>query len=374
MLVIAVGLGLLFMPVTLVAMSRVADSESGIAASLRNTGQQVGGSIGLAVLGTVAWTVVASSAHAQTARAAATAAPAGQPAHPGQAGLTAIYHHALATGFSRAFLVTAPSCCSPWSSRSRRSGRSAPTSRKPGPEPPGHRTIHTRHSQVTPEETMKLTIIAATGGVGAELLEQAVAAGHDVTAVVRNPAKLSRQVRTVTADMTAPDPAALESAMAGADAVLSGLGPHSNSDAGIASQGTRAIVAAMRAAGVRRIVAVSAAPVSTVPSPGNPSPPRHDPGDGFFMRHLFSHVASAMFGKVYADLAQMEDILAKSGLDWTVVRPPQLKSKPPTGNYRTAYGQNIRGGWSVPRADVAHLMLHVLGQPETIRQAIGIAS
>jgi putative NADH-flavin reductase len=221
---------------------------------------------------------------------------------------------------------------------------------------------------------MKLTIIAATGGVGRELLEQAVAAGHDVTAVVRNPGKLARQVRTVTADMAAADPAALEPAIAGADAVLSGLGPHSNSDAGIASQGTPGIVAAMNATGVRRIIAVSAAPVSTVPSPGRPNPPKHDPGDGFFMRHLFSHVASAMFGKVYADLALMEDILADSGLDWTVVRPPQLTSKPLTGTFRTAYGQNIRGGWSVPRADVAHLMLAVLDQPETIRQAIGIAS
>lgn len=90
---------------------------------------------------------------------------------------------------------------------------------------------------------MKLTITAATGGVGREVLEQAVAAGHDVTAVVRNPGKLSRDVHVVTADLAAPNPAALESAVAGADAVLSGLGPHSNSDAGIASQGTPAIVA-----------------------------------------------------------------------------------------------------------------------------------
>ncbi len=105
MLVIAVGFGLLFVPLTLVAMSGVADEESGVAASLRNTGQQVGGSIGLAVFGTVAWTVIANSAHAQAARAAAAAAQAGYPARPSQAALTAIYHHALAAGFSRAFLV-----------------------------------------------------------------------------------------------------------------------------------------------------------------------------------------------------------------------------------------------------------------------------
>jgi uncharacterized protein YbjT (DUF2867 family) len=221
---------------------------------------------------------------------------------------------------------------------------------------------------------MKLTIIAATGGVGRELLEQAVAAGHDVTAVVRNPGKLSREVRAVTTDMTAPDPEAMESAVAGTDAVLSGLGPHSNSDAGVASRGIRAIVAAMRATSVRRIVVVSAAPVSTVASPSRPNPPKHDPGDGFFMRYLFSKIAGARFGKVYADLALMEDVLAGSGLDWTVVRPPQLTDKPLTGRYRTAYGQNIRGGFSVPRADVAQFMLRVLGQPETIHQVIGIAS
>ena len=227
---------------------------------------------------------------------------------------------------------------------------------------------------------MKLTIIAATGGVGQELLEQAVAAGHDVTTVVRNPQRLpaalraTGQVRVVSADMAAPDPAALEAAVAGADAVLSGLGPHSNADAGIAAAGTRAIVAAMKAAGVRRVVAVSAAPAGTVPTPSRPSPPKHDPGDGFFMRHLLSHIANARLGKVFADLAQMEDILTESGLDWTVIRPPQLTGKPLTGTYRTAYGQNLKGGLSVPRADVAHLMLHALGQPGTIHQAIGIAT
>jgi hypothetical protein len=64
MLVIAFGLGLLFVPLTLVAMSRVADEETGVASSLRNTGQQVGGALGLAVLGTAAWSAVANSVHA----------------------------------------------------------------------------------------------------------------------------------------------------------------------------------------------------------------------------------------------------------------------------------------------------------------------
>jgi putative NADH-flavin reductase len=220
---------------------------------------------------------------------------------------------------------------------------------------------------------MKLTIFAATGGIGRQILEQAVAAGHDVTAVVRNPKKLSGQVRVVTADLAAADPTVLKSAVDGADAVLSGLGPRSNADAGVVWRGTRAIVQAMQATHVRRIVVVSAAPIGTVPSPGRPKPPKHDPGDGFFMRNLFSQLIKAALRRRYADLARMEDLLRDSGLDWTVVRPPRLTDKPLTGNYRTAYGQNLRGGLVISRADVAHHMLRVLEQPETIKQTTGIA-
>jgi putative NADH-flavin reductase len=220
---------------------------------------------------------------------------------------------------------------------------------------------------------MKLTIFAATGGIGRKILEQAVAAGHDVTAAVRNPKKLSAQVRTVTVDLAAADPVVLESAIRGADAVLSGLGATSTSEAGVAWQGTRAIVQAMKATNVRRIVVVSAAPIGTVPSPAQPRPPKHDPGDGFFMRNLLSPLTKATLRKHYADLALMEDILRDSGLDWTIVRPPRLTDKSLTGAYRAAYGQNLRGGLFISRADVAHLMLRVLDQPESIKQTVGIA-
>jgi putative NADH-flavin reductase len=220
---------------------------------------------------------------------------------------------------------------------------------------------------------MKLTIVAATGGIGRHLLDQSLAAGHDVTAVVRDPKKLTRQVRAVRADLAAPDATALESAVAGADAVLSGLGPRSRSDTGVTTPGTRALVDAMRATGVRRIVVVSAAPVGTVPSPGRPHPPRHDPGDGLLMRHVLSPIVKAVLRAHYADLAAMEDLLRDSGLDWTAVRPPRLTDGPLTGTYRTAFGRNIRGGALISRADVAHLMLHVLDEPDTVGQTVGIA-
>jgi predicted MFS family arabinose efflux permease len=107
MLVTAAGLGMLFMPLTLVALSRVSDRDAGLAASLPNVGQQVGGSIGLALLGTVAWTVVANTAR-HSAAAAAAAARAGHPLAGTAAQVkTAIYDHALSAGFGRGFEVSA---------------------------------------------------------------------------------------------------------------------------------------------------------------------------------------------------------------------------------------------------------------------------
>ena len=114
LIVTAAGLGTLFMPVTLIALSKVPDRDAGLAASLPNVGQQVGGSIGLALLGTVAWTVVSNTARhsAEAAKAAAAAAAkAGHPVHVTTSGAKAaslaIYHHALAVGFSRGFVVSA---------------------------------------------------------------------------------------------------------------------------------------------------------------------------------------------------------------------------------------------------------------------------
>ncbi|HLJ99386.1 MAG TPA: MFS transporter [Streptosporangiaceae bacterium] len=99
MLVTSFGLGLLFVPLSLVALHGVAEQHSGVAASLLNTGQQVGGAIGLAALGTIAWTTVANNLRNVSAAAAAGHAPAGTPAQ--------IAAHALATGFARGFLAAA---------------------------------------------------------------------------------------------------------------------------------------------------------------------------------------------------------------------------------------------------------------------------
>jgi predicted MFS family arabinose efflux permease len=99
MLVTSFGLGLLFVPLSLVALHNVEEQDSGVAASLLNTGQQVGGAIGLAALGTIAWTTVANNLRNASAAIAAGRQP---PASPAQ-----LASHALATGFARGFLAAA---------------------------------------------------------------------------------------------------------------------------------------------------------------------------------------------------------------------------------------------------------------------------
>ncbi|MBO0802749.1 MAG: MFS transporter [Nocardiopsaceae bacterium] len=114
MMVTAFGMGLIFVPISLVSLSRVAEHDTGVASSLLNTGQQVGGSIGLAVLGTVAWSSVASNLRAAVASARASAkaaAASGHPPHMSPAAVkaekTAMVNHALATGFTHGYLVAA---------------------------------------------------------------------------------------------------------------------------------------------------------------------------------------------------------------------------------------------------------------------------
>jgi EmrB/QacA subfamily drug resistance transporter len=102
-LVAGAGLGMLFLPLSVVALSRVREADAGVASSLLNAGQQVGGSIGLAVLGTVAWTTFADSIRSQAAAVART----GHPVHAGGGLPAAIYQYALAAGFSRGFEVAA---------------------------------------------------------------------------------------------------------------------------------------------------------------------------------------------------------------------------------------------------------------------------
>ncbi|MFF7886096.1 NAD(P)-dependent oxidoreductase [Streptomyces sp. NPDC020794] len=209
---------------------------------------------------------------------------------------------------------------------------------------------------------MKFTVFGATGGIGQEIVRQALDSGHQVTAVVRDPTRLTvtgAGLEVFRADLT--DPQALRPAVTGRDAVLSGLGARTRKDAGIATRLTRTVLGAMEAEGVRRLLVVSAGPVGP------------DPEGAPFADRAARGLVSLILKDVYADLAAMEGELARSATDWTVVRPPRLQNKPVTGSYRTAVGGFPLKGRFIGRADVAHAMLAMIDDPGTVKQGVGVA-
>lgn len=211
---------------------------------------------------------------------------------------------------------------------------------------------------------MRLTIFGASGKTGRRLVEQALAAGHEVTAVVRDPAGLPvRHDRLAVVGADVLDPEAIEPAVAGADAVVSALGPRPpRNRSSIMSAGTASILDAMRAAGTSRLVVVSAAPVAG-----------DDRGATLPDRLLARPLLRALLRGLYADMAVMEDIVRRSGMDWTIVRPPQLTDGPRTGTYRRATDANLRRGYRISRADLADAILASLQDPDAVKATIAVA-
>ena len=232
------------------------------------------------------------------------------------------------------------------------------------PEPDATADTRATRQPETRRDQLKVTVFGATGGIGGHVVRQALAAGHRVTAVVRDPARfdMSHSALEVTTVPGLADPEALRAALEGSDAAISGVGPRGRKDGPVASSTTRGMLRAIEASGVPRFVAVSAVPVGPVPD-----------GESFLNRRILLPFISAFARDVYADLAEMESEIRRSATQWTIVRPPRLVNKPLTGKYRTVVGGNVPRGYAISRADVAHLMLAVLDDPATLRQAIGVA-
>ena len=216
---------------------------------------------------------------------------------------------------------------------------------------------------------MKLTVFGASGGTGTHVVSQALEAGHEVLAVVRDPARLTvpAHPRLEVTAAQVMDPAAIRSAVTGRDAVVSAIGPSRRPEekktraAPVCTASARSITTAMQAAGSRRLVVVSA------------SGPFTD-GDGPLLRYVAKPIVRRVLKDAFADFVAMEQVVQASGLDWTIMRPPALTDKPLTGRYRTRDGLNLRGGLTVCRADVAHLALAVADDPDSYRTAIYLAN
>jgi putative NADH-flavin reductase len=211
---------------------------------------------------------------------------------------------------------------------------------------------------------MKLTIFGASGATGACLAGQALNAGHQVTAVVRDPARLTvpaqQRLRVITADVL--DPASISPAVADADAVITAIAPHGTGPSTLRQDSTRSIKQAMRKTGARRLLFISGSIVA-------------DDGESPYLRYLLKPVARHTFLRhVNADFLATEQEIRASDLDWTIFRPPSLTNKPAKGSYRIATDRNLPRCFTITRADLAACMLSTLDDPATIHRHICAAS
>jgi putative NADH-flavin reductase len=211
---------------------------------------------------------------------------------------------------------------------------------------------------------MNVAVVGANGRIGQIVVQRLLADGHEVVAIARSAGDLAPhaglQVRTIADLGNAPE---LANAMRGTEAVISGVGPRSMSAGPVASSVTRVIVAAMKLAGVDRLIAVSAAPIGETA-----------PGESLFGRMIFLPIARRLLRPIFQDLGAMEEAMWASGLKVTAVRPPRLTDGPLTRRYRRRIGGSVPRGTVISRADTADAMIAALSDPLTIGQPVGVAN
>jgi putative NADH-flavin reductase len=193
---------------------------------------------------------------------------------------------------------------------------------------------------------VKLLILGATGATGRHLLEQAIAKGHGVTALVRDPATMTfRHERLTVVKGRATVAAEVDPVVAGQDAVISVLGPRDKGDP-VCPDTAQALVPAMTKHGVKRLVWLSAGGV----------------GDSeasiVAKSFVFGRIILPLFlRKPYANHARAEEILRASALEWTVVRPLQLVDEPSGKPVTATFPGGAIMGLKIARKDVAMFIL-----------------
>jgi putative NADH-flavin reductase len=209
---------------------------------------------------------------------------------------------------------------------------------------------------------MKLVIFGATGRTGKYLLKQALEAGNEVTAVVRNPDRISTpnsdSLNVIAVDVM--DPVAIVDAVADADAVITAIGPPGRASSTVTADSARSIVTAMRHTGARRLITISGSMVD-------------DTGDGPLLRYLGKPITRRVYRGAYEDMRNAEREIHNSALEWTIMRPPRLTEKAATGHYRTQLDRNLPRAFKISRADLATSTLAIINDTNTFHRHVFVA-
>lgn len=202
-----------------------------------------------------------------------------------------------------------------------------------------------------------IALIGATGRTGQLFLEKALSAGYSVKALVRTPEKLKlRHPKLNLIEGSVLNEETVELVVQNADIVVSLFGHVKGSPDGLQTQGTKLIIKAMKAHGIRRIISLSGG--------GLPYPEKDQPK---FADKLIRFIMEIAVPKILKDAKDHHLILEKSGLDWIIVRGPRLTDEPEKGNYRVGW-VGVNASTKIGRADLADFILKQLEDKTYIRQ------
>ena len=203
---------------------------------------------------------------------------------------------------------------------------------------------------------MRIVVFGASGGTGSHIVEQALEAGYEVTAFVRNPEKLGIEHPNLTifqGDVL--DAEKVAQAIAGQEAVLSALGPTRPPEPGMMKTAAQNIIAAMEKHGVKRIISTTG---------GGVRDPQDQPK---FIDHVMKGLLTLMAGSVLRDSEANVNVIRARDLDWTIVRYPRLLDGKHTRKYRVGYiGKD--SGSQLSRADGADFVLKELANEEYVHK------
>ncbi len=208
---------------------------------------------------------------------------------------------------------------------------------------------------------MQIAILGGTGGIGGHVLSWALDAGHPVRAMARSPGALPPRAGLTVIRGDARDAAAVaeDDPRYLGTPVVSALGPRGAKSQSLLAGAAANVVTAMDKTGARRLICVSAAGAYIT----------GDPNTGWLLKAILPRV----FAKQFADVREMESVIRESGLDWTIVRPTRLVSRPGTGRYRVSPGFPPPHGRTIARADVAHFIAAALTENTWLHDAPAVA-
>ena len=209
-----------------------------------------------------------------------------------------------------------------------------------------------------------IALFGATGPTGRHIIEEALKQGYNLSVYTRDAKKLGSfagRVEIVVGDLQ--DQSAIAKCVQGADAVISALGPNSLKVQGDKPimHGLINIIAAMKHAGVRRLVQISTAAY-------------RDPKDGSaFKTHAFVLLFRVIARKGYEDIKATGELIADSDLDWTLVRIPNLKDGPADGSVDVGWYGKTKLGMTLSRGNLAKFLVDQVTDKKFVRAAPGIA-